>query len=61
MSGQKFIFSDVTSLRPDDLSGPKKYIYSVLRLSHEFSENAQMQMVFTTEQVLEIAIESWPE
>ena len=49
MSGQKLTLSDATSLLPDDLSGLKKYIYSDLRQSHEFSENEQMQMVFTIE------------
>ena len=49
MSGQKFTLSDATSLLPDDLSELKKYIYPNLKQSHEFSENEQMQMVFTTE------------
>ena len=59
MSGQKFTSSDATSLLPDDLPGLKNiYIYSDLRQSHEFSKNKEMQMVFTTEELLEVAIES---
>ena len=63
MSGLKFTLSDATSLLPDDLPGLKslKKLYSDLRQSHEFSENEQMQMVFTTEELLEVAIESWSE
>ena len=60
MSGQKFTLSDATLFLPDDLFGLEK-IYSDLRRSHEFSENEQMQKVFTTEKFLEVAIESWPE
>ena len=61
MSGMKFTLSDATSLLPDNLCGLKKCIYSDLRQSHEFNKNEQMQMVFTTEELLEVAIESWSE
>ena len=37
-----------------------KKLYSHLRRSHEFSENEQMQIVFTTEKFLDVAAESWP-
>ena len=60
MSSQKFTLSDATLFLPDDLFRLEK-IYSDLRRSHEFSENEQMQKVFTTEEFLEVAIESWPE
>ena len=52
MSDLKFTLSNATSLLPDDLSGLKK--------SHEFRKNEQMQMVFTTEEFLEVATETWP-
>ena len=61
MSGLKFTLSDATSLLPADLSGLKKYIYSNLRQSYRFSENEQIQMLFTTEELLGEAIESWSE
>ena len=61
MFGLKFTLSDETSLPPDDLSGLKNYIHSDLRQSHEFSKNEQMQMVFATEEFLEVATESWSE
>ena len=61
MSGLKFTLSDATSLLPDNLSGLQKKLYSDLRQSHEFSKNEQMQIVFTTEELLEVATESWPE
>ena len=38
-----------------------KKSYSDLRQSHEINENEQMQMLFTTEVFLEVAIESWSE
>ena len=61
MCGLKFTLFDAISLLPDNLSGLKKYIYSDLRQSHEFGKNEQMQMVFTTEEFLEVATESWSE
>ena len=57
MSGLKFTLLDVTSFLPDNLLGLKKS-YLGLRQSHEFSGNEQMQMVFTTEEFLVVAIES---
>ena len=39
----------------------KKHIYLDLRQSHEFNKNEQMQIVFTMEELLEVAIESWSE
>ena len=48
----------VTSLLPENLPGLKN-IYSGLRELHELTENEQMQIVFTTKQFLEVAIESW--
>ena len=53
------ILSDITSLLPDNLSGLKKDLYSGLGQSHQFSRNEQMQMVFNTEQFLEVAIERY--
>ena len=61
MSGMKFTLSDATSILPDDLCGLKTYIYSDRRQSHEFNKNEEMQMVFTTEEFLEVALESWSE
>ena len=61
MSNLKFTLSGTTLLLPDDLSGLKLkyiYIYSDLQQSHEFSRNGQMQMVFTTEEFLEVATEN---
>ena len=60
MSGLKFTLDEGTSFLPDNLSGLKKYIYSGLRQSHEFSGNKQMQMLdgVTTEEFSEVAIES---
>ena len=58
MSSLKFILSEAASLLPDDLSGLEIYIY-IQRQSHEFSENQQMKMVFTTEEFLEVAIKCW--
>ena len=61
MSGLKSnVLSDVTTFLPDNLSG-LKILYSDLRQSHEFSGNEQMQMVFTTEQFLEVVTESQTE
>ena len=60
MSGLKFTLSDTTSLLSDDLSRLKKN-YIQTRQSHEFSENEQMQMVFTTEKFLEGDTKSWAE
>ena len=60
MSGLMFTLSGVTSFLPDNLSGVKK-LYLGLRQSHEFSGNEQMQMVYTTEPFLEVAIEGWSE
>ena len=59
MSDLKFTLTDATSLLPDDLSGLKKRLYSDLKQSHEFSKNEQMQMVFTTQEFLEVATENW--
>ena len=62
MSGLKFTLSDVTSFLPNNLSELIKIIFSSgLRQSHEFSGNEQIQMVFTNEEFLEIAIKSWSE
>ena len=62
MFGLKFTLSDVTSFLPGNLPGLKKIIYSGMKQSHEFSGNEQMQIVFTNEQFLEVAIESsWSE
>ena len=58
MSGLKFTFSGVTPFLPDNLPEVKKAIYR-LRQSHEFSGNEHIHMVFTTEEFLEVAIESW--
>ena len=57
MSGLNFTLSKVTSFLPDNLSEPKK-LYAGQRHSHEFSGNDQMQMVFNTEEFLEVALES---
>ena len=37
-----------------------KKSYSDLKQSHKFRKNEQMQMVFTTEEFLEVATENWP-
>ena len=58
MSGLKITLSDVTSFLSHNLSGLKKKLYLGLRQSHEFSGNKQMQMVFTAQEFLEVAIES---
>ena len=59
MSGLKFTLSDVTSFPLDNLSGLKD-LHPGLRQSHKLIyENEQMQMVFLTEQFLEVVIESW--
>ena len=34
-------------------------LYSDLRQSHDFSGNEELQTVFTTEEFLEVVIESW--
>ena len=60
MSGLKFTLSKVKSFLPDNFSGPKK-LYSGQRQSHELSGNDQMQMVFNTEEFLEVSLESWSE
>ena len=60
MTDLKFILSDATSLLPTIYLGLKK-IYPDLRQSHEFSENERMQMVFTMEELLDVAIEGWPD
>ena len=57
MSSLNFTLSKVTSFLPDNLSEPKK-LYASQRHSHEFSGNNQMQMVFNTEEFLEVALES---
>ena len=41
--------------------GLKKKLHSCLRQSHEYGGNGQMQRVFTTEEILEVTIESWSE
>ena len=58
MSGLKITLSDVTSFLSHNLPGLKKKLYLGLRQSHEFSGNKQMQMVFTAQEFLEVAIES---
>ena len=55
ISGLQLTPSDVRSFLPDNL------LYLGLRQSHEFSGSEQMQMVFTTEQFLKVAVESWSE
>ena len=60
MTDLKFILSDATSLLPTICLGLKK-IYPDLRQSHEFSENERMQMVLTMEELLDVAIEGWPD
>ena len=57
MFGLKFTLSDVTSFLPDNLPGLKKnYAQAWGNQSHKFSGNKQMQMMFTTEEFLEVAI-----
>ena len=57
MSGLKFTLSDVKSFLQDNLSGLEKNHFQAW--GNHVSGNEQIQMVFTTEQFLEVAIESW--
>ena len=62
MSGLKFTLSlHFTNHFYQTICLGLKKLYSDLRQPHEFSENEQMQMAFTTDEFLELAIESWSE